>query len=111
MSSSRPPVCEPPSFSPSPQQHRRPQLALVVALLLVFGFQIANGLELIIKPDRAGALAIIGDVLIASLLIGIGRSWELVGDWDAGVVSSIIRLIGHQPEVPATSDHETPGES
>lgn len=95
-------------FLPSQQQHRRPQLALIVALLLVFGFQIANGVELIIASHHGGALDTIGDVLIASLLIGIGRAWELVGDWDTGIVSSISRLIGHQPPVPVAIDHQGP---
>ena len=37
----------------------------------------------------------IGNVLAASLLIGIGRSWELVGDRDTGIVSSLAALAGH----------------
>jgi hypothetical protein len=96
---------------PSQQQHRRPQLSLVVALLLVFGFQTVNGVDLIIDSHHGGALVTIGDVLIASLLIGIGRAWELVGDWDTGIVSSIGRLIGHQPQVQGTSNHERPEDS
>ena len=91
---------------PSEEQHRRPQFALVVALLLVFGFQTFNGVQLIIDSHHRGSLATIGDVLIASLLIGIGRAWELVGDWDTGIVASIGRLVGHQPQVQGTSDHE-----
>ena len=93
---------------PSQQQHRLPQLALVVALLLVFGVQIVNGVELIIDVHSGGALDAIGNVLIVSLLIGIGRSWELVGDWDTGIVSSIGRLIGHQPQAPIATDHHRP---
>jgi len=91
---------------PSQQQHRRPQLSLVIALLLVFGFQIVNGFQLIINSHHGGALATIGDVLIASLLIGIGRAWELVGDWDTGIVSSIGRLIGHQPQPPGAVERQ-----
>jgi hypothetical protein len=92
---------------PVQQQHRRPQVVLVVALLLVFGFQTFNGIELIIHPDRVGALAIIGDVLIASLLIGIARAWELVGDWDTGIVASISRLIGHHAQSDRREQSET----
>jgi hypothetical protein len=86
------------------QQQRRPQLALIVALLVVFGFQIANGVELIIDSHHEGALGTIGDVLIASLLIGIGRAWELVGEWDAGLIASVARLIGHRPQAPVAID-------
>jgi hypothetical protein len=96
---------------PSQQQHRRPQLALIVALLVVFGFQIANGIQLVIDSYHGGALATIGDVLVASLLIGIGRAWELVGDWDTGVISSIGRLIGYRPQAPGTVDLERPAKT
>jgi hypothetical protein len=96
---------------PSQQQHRRAQLALVVALLLVFGFQIVDGIELIINSHHGGALATIGDVLIASLLIGISRAWELVGDWDTGISSSISRLIGHQPQAQGAITSDRPGDS
>ena len=45
-----------------------------------------------------------GDVLIASLLIGIARAWELVGEWDTGIVSSIALLVGHKSRISGTSD-------
>ncbi len=93
---------------PIQQQHRRPQVVLVVALLLVFGFQTVNGVELIISPHGSGALDTIGDVLIVSLLIGIARAWELVGDWDTGIVASITRLIGHQPKTPGVIEGRRP---
>ena len=38
--------------------------------------------------DRS-ALANIGNILIVSLLIGIARAWEFVGDWNTGIWSSI----------------------
>jgi hypothetical protein len=100
---------------PSHLQHRRPQATLIVALVIVFVFQIVYGIELIIKPHEAGNLATIGYVLIASLLIGIGRAWELVGDWDTGLFTSISLLIGHRHEphddVPEASDSLAGAES
>ena len=38
----------------------------------------------------------IGNVLVASLLIGVARSWELVGDRDTGISASIAALVGHE---------------
>ncbi len=78
---------------PTSQQRRRRQLVLMVGLLIVFGFQIDEGIRLIIHPHHGSDLSVIGDVLIASLLIGIGRAWEQVGNWDAGIVSSVSRLV------------------
>lgn len=67
-------------------------------MLVVFVFQIVYGIKLIIDPHQAGTLATIGYVLIASLLIGIGRAWELVGDWGTGLVASISFLTGRHPQ-------------
>jgi hypothetical protein len=89
---------------PSELQHRRPQLALAVGLLAVFGLQIVFGVQLILNTHRTGTLAGIGYVLIASLLIGIGRSWELVGEWDTGLFASLTRLFGNPSETSAPAD-------
>jgi hypothetical protein len=86
--------------------HRRPQAILIFALLLVFGFQIGFGVVLIVHPLRSGPLASIGYVLVASLLIGIGRAWELVGNWNTGLFASVALLFGHQSKGQELTDHE-----
>jgi hypothetical protein len=96
---------------PSRQQHRRSQSVLIVSLLVMFGFQLAFGIELLIHPNQRGALAALGDVLIVSLLIGIGRAWELVGQLDAGIISSIRVLIGRPPRTQGIINPEVPTES
>jgi hypothetical protein len=93
---------------PSRLRHGRPQATLILALLFVFGLQIVFGVVLIIHPHSSGALATIGYVLVASLLIGIGRAWELVGDWDTGLFASIGLLIGQNPQQEGLVDHELP---
>ena len=83
------------------------------ALLIVFVIQIVYGMMLIINPHQTGTLATIGYVLIASLLIGIGRAWELVGDWGTGLFASIGLLIGHhhqpQDDVPEADQSDNRG--
>ena len=95
---------------PAQLGHRRPQATLILALLVLFGLQILFGVELIIRPYGVGALANVGYVLVASLLIGIGRAWELVGDWNTGLLASIHRLIGLQPQQQRLTNHETESE-
>lgn len=73
---------------------RRSQLLLIIGLLVVFGFEIVYGILLIGHPHSSNDLSTIGNVLIASLLIGIGRAWEMVGSWDTGIVSSLRHLFG-----------------
>jgi hypothetical protein len=82
---------------PVRQQSRRHQLPLILGLAAVFGFQIFYGLALLNHPRSNGDLSILGDVLIASLLIGIGRAWELVGNWDTGMIASFRYLFGRPP--------------
>ncbi len=91
---------------PARLRHRRPQATLILALLVLFSLQILFGVDLIIHPHGVGALADVGYVLVASLLIGIGRAWELVGDWNTGLLASIHRLIGLDPEQRSLTDHE-----
>jgi hypothetical protein len=91
---------------PSPLRRRGPQASLILGLLAVFGLQIFYGVALILHPHQTGDLKAIAYVLVASLLIGIGRAWELVGDWDTGLFASMARLLGvnTQPQALAEPD-------
>ena len=80
---------------PAARRRIRSQVALIVLLLGVFGFEIGAGINSIITPHTDAPIDVIGNVLAASLLIGIARSWELVGDRDTGIVSSLAALAGH----------------
>lgn len=64
-------------------------------LLGVFGVEIGAGIYSIAAPHTGVPIDVIGNVLAGSLLIGVARSWELVGDRDTGIVSSIAALAGH----------------
>jgi hypothetical protein len=87
-----------------PQLRRRPQIVLITALLLMFGFELAYGIALIVNPDRTSHVATIGYVLIASLLIGIARAWELVGGWSSSIGSSIAVLTGRSSRLQHDAD-------
>jgi len=90
---------------PRTQQRRRHQLPLILGLLAVFGLQIFFGIELLAHRPGTGAVSGLGDVLIVSLLIGIARAWELVGEWDTGIAASIGVLFGRRPPGwPSTDD-------
>ncbi len=92
---------------PATLGHRRAQVALILALLLLFGLQILFGIVLLIRPDGVGALADIGYVVVASLLIGIGRAWELVGAWEhKDFFTSLGLFFGLQPTQRQVTNHE-----
>jgi hypothetical protein len=71
------------------------QSGLMVLLLLTFGFELGSGVVLILNSRSSTALMVVSNVLVASLLIGVARAWELVGDRDTGVLASIAVLSGH----------------
>jgi ABC-type amino acid transport system permease subunit len=79
------------------------QPVLVALLFLTFGFQLWFGILLTLDVQKTWALGDIGNVLIVSLLIGIARSWELVGEWNTSVLSSIILLLGSS--APIATEH------
>ena len=38
-----------------------------------------------------------GYALVTSIIVGIARAWELVGERNAGVLTSLAVLTGHRP--------------
>ena len=93
------------SRAPAGQQVR--QLELIMLLLLIFGAELISGIIEIARPSTGTPAAVIGYALVASLLLGIGRAWELVGDRNTGILASLAVLTGH----PAASPNPArPGE-
>ena len=74
----------------------RGQIGLIALLLATFGLELAAGLVLLGNEHSSEGIDIVGNVLAASLIIGIARSWELVGDRDTGIMASIATLAGRE---------------
>jgi hypothetical protein len=91
-------------------RHRFPgQVTLIAGLLAVFVTEIVYGLELHADAADHNALDTIGNVLIASMLLGVARAWEFVGDRDTGIWASLAVLAtGH--ERPLNAPDATPDE-
>jgi hypothetical protein len=80
-----------------PARRRIPgQLSLVGLLLVTFGIELVAGLLVVQSGRNTSALDVICNVLVASLIIGVARAWELVGARDTGILSSIAALVGHE---------------
>jgi hypothetical protein len=80
---------------PLPWRHVPRQLGLIALLLLTFAFELAGGIVLILNPHSTDAAGLVSNLLVALLIIGIARAWELVGDRDTGIIASIAVLTGH----------------
>jgi hypothetical protein len=76
------------------------QLELVVLLLLIFGAELIAGIVLLGQPASQAPAQVIGYALIASLLVGVARAWEIVGEVDTGIWNSLATLAGrvHLPD-------------
>lgn len=93
----------------------RPQLfgqfELMGLLFLIFGAELISGSVLIANPTSKGALNIVGYALVGSVILGVSRAWELVGDRDTGIRASIAVLTGHTAEVNAEADAQQDGDT
>lgn len=72
------------------------QFGLIMLLLAVFGIELVSGIVLVAHPGKTGAIEWLGNILCACLIIGVYRAWELVGDRDTSIFSSIAALSGHE---------------
>jgi hypothetical protein len=70
------------------------QYVLVTFLLLIFGAEFVAGIMAVASPHATGPLQAIGYALVTSVLVGIARAWEIVGDRDTGVLASLAVLTG-----------------
>jgi hypothetical protein len=70
---------------------------IAIGTCLISGFETAAGLRLIIHPHNTGAVYMLAAAMIASVLFGISRAWELVGLHDNGLLHSLA-ILWH-PEV------------
>jgi hypothetical protein len=96
-----------------PRRHVPRQLALIALLLVTFAFELAGGIDLILNPHSAGAAELVSNLLVALLLIGVARAWELVGDRGTGPITSIAVLTGHDrnPDGPSIVRVPEPAEA
>lgn len=64
-------------------------LGLVVALLVIAGYEISAGIQMITDNTDLQAIHTLDYLVIADLGLGIARAWSLVSSRDTGVVASL----------------------
>jgi hypothetical protein len=96
------------SQATTPQKLR--QLELVVLLLLIFGSELIAGITLLANPAGDAPAQTIGYALIGSILVGVARAWELVGEVDIGIAASLATLLGRgrAPDPEAADPGQAP---
>jgi hypothetical protein len=99
------------------------QLILPAVLLILYGLQLANGVELGGSPRNSGHLGSLGGLCIGFFGFAIARAWALVGARDSSLVAAVVQMArrpsdpdailavhGGEAEQAATPpDRENPG--
>jgi hypothetical protein len=100
----------------APRREWRDALFLV-GLVIVFVLELISGIEVINHPQDAGAVDRIAILVIICFLIGIARSWELIGGPSIGVVHEVGRMVrardsGSDPAAgdPAPASDQSPSD-
>jgi hypothetical protein len=70
------------------------QHVLVTFLMVIFGTELVAGIAAVARPAAGMPLQVIGYALVTSLIVGIARAWEIVGDRDTGILASLAVLTG-----------------
>jgi hypothetical protein len=78
----------------------------LAGLQVVFVFQLLAGLSLIHNPNQDGAYETLCLLVVVCFLIGIGRSWELIGGPSMAVGSELRALARHDHGGDAERDGE-----
>ncbi|HSZ40041.1 MAG TPA: hypothetical protein VK817_08795 [Trebonia sp.] len=94
--------------SPLMRRHMLRQLELIAVLAAAFALELASGIYLVVHPRSTGAAELVSNLLVAFLIIGIARAWELTGNRHTGPVTSISVLTGHDPNPDVASDLPAP---
>ena len=66
---------------------------LFLASTLVYGYEIAIGVQLWRDPANTGSLTGLLELLLGAYAIGLGRAWELLGAPQTGFIAEVTHLI------------------
>ncbi len=75
------------------RRSRRSSLAILIGFLIVMILQIEAGARLVATSHDSGPMSTVAAAIVASLAIGVNRSWELVGASDSGMTASFKALL------------------
>jgi hypothetical protein len=88
------------------------QLTFLIVMLVTFGFQVESGVRLIAHHHDPGAAETLAILVIVCFMLGIYRSWELIGGPEIGFgheLAALVRERAHEhdePDVPVSGPDE-----
>ena len=91
------------------RQTARQDALFLVGLVVTFVVQLTQGADVIAQPDDPGAVNTIAILVIVCFLIGIARSWELIGGPSIGISQELKELFrSHRHGTGDPADEESP---
>ena len=82
-------------------------LLFVLGLAVTFVVQLVKAIQVIGHPADAGAVNTIAILVIVCFLIGIARSWELIGGPSIGLTREVTAMVrSRRPGADAAADQE-----
>jgi hypothetical protein len=75
----------------------------LLGLAVTFVVQLTQGFDVIARPGDSGAVSTIADLVVVCFMVGIARSWELIGGPSIGIrreVTALVRSRGHGTDEP-----------
>jgi len=76
----------------------RTDLFMFLVLLVLYGLQLANGVQLERTPHKVSLVVNQGELAVCFFLFGIARSWQLVGAREFSLVSAVASMIHRAPD-------------
>jgi hypothetical protein len=80
------------------------QLTFLIVMLAIFSLQVVNGVRLLAAEHNLGAANWLAVLVIVCFMLGIYRSWELIGGPEIGFgheLAELVRERAHDDEEPA----------
>jgi hypothetical protein len=65
----------------------------LLGLVVTFVFQLMEGADVRAHPDDSGAVDTIAILVVVCFLVGIARSWELIGGPSIGITKEVTALV------------------
>jgi hypothetical protein len=88
--------------SPASRRQKNGQVGLAVLLLVIFGTELGAGIASLADPKPGGtAIQFIAYAVVTSLIVGVARAWEFIGERDTGLVASLAVLASRPRQSPA----------
>ena len=81
----------------------RAQLVLPIVLLVMYGLQLASGIELGGSPGNLGRISSLGGLPIGFFIFAIARAWALVGARSSDLLTTVAGMARPpaDPDTPA----------